>query len=487
MDLAELSAGDLIPLIETREISCREVMESVLCKIESCESVVQAYILVRPRKVLIAEAEAVDKRRKKGDPIGPLAGLPIAIKDNICTKGIKTTCASRILEKFVPPYNATVVDRILDADGIIIGKTNLDEFAMGSSTENSAFRITRNPHNPDRVPGGTSGGSAAAIGAHETILAVGSDTGGSIRQPASFCGVVGVKPTYGRVSRYGLIAYGSSLDQIGALTKNVHDAALLLGVLAGRDAQDSTCLSEPVPDFLEAEKSIRRMRVGVPQEYFAEGLDPGVRACVENAIDVFRQGGHQIVPVSLPHTEYAVPAYYICACAEASSNLARYDGMKYGLRIGGKDLAETYIKTRAEGFGPEVKRRIILGTYALSAGYYDAYYLKAMKTRALIAGDFEAAFDKCEVLVHPVAPSPAFKVGEKIDDPLAMYLGDIYSVIANLVGFPAISVPCGKTSDGLPVGLQIGAKPMDELTMFHAAFWLEAALANNGSGGATRS
>lgn len=484
MELAELTANRLLPLLNLGEISCRDVMESILRQIQigECELKICSYITIRAEKELLAEAEDFDKRRKRGEPLGPLAGLPIAIKDNICTEGIRTTCASKILDEFIPPYNATAVEKLLGAGGIIVGKTNLDEFAMGSSTENSYYKKTRNPHDLSRVPGGTSGGSAAALAANETVLAIGSDTGGSIRQPASFCGVVGVKPTYGRVSRYGLIAYASSFDQIGPMARNVHDAALLLTVLAGHDPRDSTSLKQPVPNLLNAAQADGVMRIGVPQEYFGDGLDSSVRASVDNAIGLFREGGHEIVSVSLPHTAYAVPAYYVCASAEASSNLARYDGMKYGYRAPAKDLAETYMTSRSQGFGAEVKRRILLGTYVLSAGYYDAYYLKAMRVRTLIARDFENAFAKCDVLVHPVAPTPAFKIGEKTDDPLAMYLGDVYSVVANLVGFPAISIPCGKSNEGLPIGIQIAAKCLDEMSMFRAAFWLEGRLAETQSG-----
>ncbi|HUU90079.1 MAG TPA: Asp-tRNA(Asn)/Glu-tRNA(Gln) amidotransferase subunit GatA [Phycisphaerae bacterium] len=477
MDLSKSTAHQLKSLIAGGETTCREVMLSVLEEIERRESDVQAFITVRDRGELLAEADEVDRRRSRGDAIGALAGLPIAVKDNICTQGMATTCASRMLADWVPPYDATVVQRIQAADGIILGKTNLDEFAMGSSTENSAMKTTRNPHNHDYVPGGTSGGSAAAVASNECILAIGSDTGGSIRQPASFCGVVGMKPTYGRVSRYGLIAYASSLDQIGPIAKDVRDAALLLEVIAGHDPMDSTSLAAGVPGYVAGLGSQRGFRFGVPDEYFGPGVDRQVRRAVEGAIDALKEDGQEVVQISLPHTEYSVAAYYIAACSEASSNLARYDGCQYGFRAEGiGDMIGMVSETRAEGFGPEVKRRIMLGTYALSAGYYDAYYLKAARVRRLIAQDFESAFKTCDVILHPVAPTAAFRIGEKIDDPLAMYLGDIFSVTANLAGLPATSVPCGRTSEGLPVGIQLTGKALDEGTLLAAAYHLECLL-----------
>ena len=474
MELAAKTAWQLKKLLSTGETSCVEIMRAVLEQIRKRESSVQAFITLREESDLILEADQVDQRRKRGEKVGALAGLPVAVKDNICTKGLRTTCASKMLSSFVPPYDATVIRRVREADGIIIGKTNMDEFAMGSSTENSAMQITHNPHDLERVPGGTSGGSAAAVAANETILAIGSDTGGSVRQPASFCGVVGFKPTYGRVSRYGLVAYGSSLDQIGPVTKDVADAALLFSVIAGHDPLDSTSLTDVVPDFA-ARSSIGKFRIGIPQEYFGPGLDPEVRACVEGALRLLEEQGHSIVPVSLPHTEYAVPAYYIIACAEASANLARYDGVRYGFRAQPcDDVLDMYSRTRAQGFGSEVKRRIILGTYVLSSGYYDAYYLRAQKVRTLIRNDFKAAFEKCDVIAHPVAPTPAFKIGEKTEDPLAMYLGDIYSVTANLAGLPAISIPCGKNSGGLPVGVQLTAATLNEESLLLTSQMIEA-------------
>jgi aspartyl-tRNA(Asn)/glutamyl-tRNA(Gln) amidotransferase subunit A len=476
-----MTAGRLKQLLANGETSCREIMESVLDQIDRVEADVQAYLHVRDRGELLGEAEAMDQRRLRREPLGLLNGLPVAIKDCLCTKDMKTTCASRILENFQPPYDATAVRKVREADGILIGKTNMDEFAMGSSTENSAYKVTHNPHDLERVPGGTSGGSAAAVAAHECILALGTDTGGSVRQPAAFCGVVGLKPTYGRVSRYGLVAYGSSLDQVGVLTKDMDDAVLLLSVIAGHDPLDSTSINAEVPDYRKAVEEPRKWRIGVPHEYFAEGLDGEVRAGVENAIDLLRRDGHAIVPITLPHTEYAVPCYYIIACAEASANLARFDGVRYGFRApGAVDVRDMYEKSRTRGFGAEVRRRIILGTYVLSSGYYDAYYLKAQKVRTLIRRDFQAAFETCDILIHPEAPTPAFKIGEHTDNPLEMYLGDIYSVIANLVGIPAVSIPCGWTKTRLPIGVQLAAQPLAEPALLAAAHRLELLLTKPG-------
>lgn len=476
MKLAEMAATQLKVLLDQGQTSCVEIMRSVLEEIRRREPSVQAFITLRNESDLILDAGRVDQCRQRGEKIGPLAGLPVAVKDNICTQNLRTTCASKILAEFVPPYDATVIRRVREADGIVLGKTNLDEFAMGSSTENSAFKVTRNPHDLERVPGGTSGGSAAAVAAHETIFALGSDTGGSVRQPASFCGVVGFKPTYGRVSRYGLVAYGSSLDQIGPVAKNVADAALLYSVIGGHDPLDSTSLPDSAGDSNPSSTS-EQLRIGIPQEYFGPGLDPEVRACVENALKLLENDGHAIVSVSLPHTEFAVATYYIVATAEASANLARYDGVRYGLRAQScEDVLDMYARTRAQGFGSEVKRRIILGTYVLSSGYYDAYYLRAQKVRTLIRNDFKAAFEKCDVIAHPVAPTPAFKIGEKTDDPLAMYLGDIYSVTANLAGLPAISVPCGKSANGLPIGIQFAAGACGEGVLLKTAAVAEAAV-----------
>lgn len=424
----------------------------------------------------LRKAEEVDARVARGEEVGVLAGVPVAVKDNICIKGMRTTCASKILENFVSPYDATVVEKLKAADAVFLGKTNLDEFAMGSSTENSYFGPTRNPHDPERVPGGSSGGSAAALAAGEAVLALGSDTGGSIRQPASFCGVVGLKPTYGRVSRYGLVAFASSLDQIGPMAKNVKDTALLLNVISGYDPKDSTSAPVEVPDFTKAlDEGIEGIRIGLPREYFAEGLEDEVREKVLEAVDILEGEGAEVVEVSLPHTKYAIATYYIVAPAEASSNLARYDGVKYGFRADGRDLYEMYCNTRSQGFGEEVKRRIMLGTYTLSAGYYEAYYLKALKVRTLIKQDFEEVFETCDLLATPTSPTVAFRLGEKVADPLTMYLSDVYTVSVNLAGLPGISVPCG-SSDGLPVGLQLIGRPFDEETLLRVAYVVERSL-----------
>jgi len=436
---------------------------------------VHAYISLDEEGAL-RKAEEVDARVARGEEVGVLAGVPVAVKDNICIKGMRTTCASKILENFVSPYDATVVEKLKAADAVFLGKTNLDEFAMGSSTENSYFGPTRNPHDPERVPGGSSGGSAAALAAGEAVLALGSDTGGSIRQPASFCGVVGLKPTYGRVSRYGLVAFASSLDQIGPMAKNVKDTALLLNVISGYDPRDSTSAPVEVPDFTKAlDEGIEGIRIGLPREYFAEGLEDEVREKVLEAVDILKGEGAEVVEVSLPHTKYAIATYYIVAPAEASSNLARYDGVKYGFRAEGRDLYEMYCNTRSQGFGEEVKRRIMLGTYTLSAGYYEAYYLKALKVRTLIKQDFEEAFETCDLLATPTSPTVAFRLGEKVADPLTMYLSDVYTVSVNLAGLPGISVPCG-SSDGLPVGLQLIGRPFDEETLLRVAHVVERSL-----------
>jgi aspartyl-tRNA(Asn)/glutamyl-tRNA(Gln) amidotransferase subunit A len=424
-----------------------------------------------------AQAARIDEMAAAGEPLPPLAGVPVAIKDVMVTRGVRTTAASKILENFIPPYDCTAVARLEAAGAVMLGKLNCDEFAMGSSTENSAYRPVRNPRDKTRVPGGSSGGSAAAVAAGMAVATLGSDTGGSIRQPASFCGVVGLKPTYGRVSRYGLIAFASSLDHIGPFANSVKDAALVLRTIAGHDPMDSTSADVPVPDYVaEMEKPVRGLRVGVAQEYFGSGLDSDVKAAVAAAIQKLASLGCEIVPVSLPHTEYAIPAYYVVATAEASANLARYDGVRYGFRArGARTLGEMYRATRDGGFGMEVKRRIMLGTYALSAGYYDAYYLKAQKVRTLLTRDFDEAFTKVDVIAAPTAPTPAFKLGEKVDDPLAMYLADIYTVTANLAGIPGISVPCGESREGLPIGLQILGKHFDEATVLRVAAAYEIA------------
>ena len=419
----------------------------------------------------IDRAGALTRAGGVGDATGPLRGIPIAIKDNICVRGMQTSCGSRILGPYKPPYNATAIDRLLDAGAVIIGKTNCDEFAMGSSNENSAFGPVKNPWDTSRVPGGSSGGSAAAVAAGIVPVALGSDTGGSVRQPASLCGVIGVKPTYGRVSRYGLVAFGSSLDQIGVFSQSASDAAAVLQVIAGRDPHDATTADVPVPDYIgETEKNVAGLRLGVSRTLLGEGLDSEVRAAIEHAIDAYRALGAEIVDIDLPHAKYAIAVYYIIATAEASSNLARYDGVRYGFRAEeAPTLREMYRKTRDEGFGPEVKRRIMLGTYVLSAGYYDAYYLKAQKVRMLIRNDFAAAFAKCDAVLTPTAPSPAFRFGEKVDDPLAMYLNDIYTVTANLAGIPGISIPCGLSAGGLPIGMQLLGPYWSESLLFRLA------------------
>jgi aspartyl-tRNA(Asn)/glutamyl-tRNA(Gln) amidotransferase subunit A len=424
-----------------------------------------------------AQAERIDKMAAEGSPLPPLAGVPIAIKDVMVTRDVRTTAGSKILENFIPPYDCTAVARLEAAGAVVLGKLNCDEFAMGSSTENSAYHEVHNPCDKSRVPGGSSGGSAAAVAAEMAVATLGSDTGGSIRQPASFCGVVGLKPTYGRVSRYGLIAFASSLDHIGPFAKTVKEVALVLRTIAGRDPMDSTSAELPVPDYVaELEKPVKGLRIGVAKEYFGEGLDPEVRAAVEAAIQKLAELGCAVVPVSLPHTEYAIPAYYIVATAEASSNLARYDGVRYGFRAPrARTLSDMYRLSRDGGFGMEVKRRIMLGTYALSAGYYDAYYLKAQKVRTLLTRDFDEAFKKVDVIAAPTAPTPAFKLGEKVNDPLAMYLADIYTVTANLAGIPGISVPCGENHEKLPIGLQLFARHFDEATLLRVAHAYERA------------
>ena len=455
MKLYEMTAHRLHDLLARKEITSRELTESVLKRVEEVEARIHAYITLTPEMAL-EQAAAADLRIQKGEA-GPLTGIPLAVKDVICTQGVRTTCGSRILENFIAPYDATVTEKLKAAGAVFIGKTNMDEFAMGSSTENSFYGPTRNPWDLDRIPGGSSGGSAAAVAADECIVSLGSDTGGSIRQPAACCGVVGMKPTYGRVSRYGLVAFASSLDQIGPFSKDVRDTALLLNAISGHEPRDSTSVDLPVPDYTRAlGDDVRGMVLGVPQETLGKGIDPEVAGSVREAIDVLRRLGAKTVDVSLPHSDYALAVYYIIAPCEASSNLARYDGVKYGFRAGGtEDLLDMYQETRWQGFGAEVKRRIMLGTYALSAGYYEAYYLKASRVRTLIRKDFEEAFQRCDVLILPTAPTPAFRLGEKVDDPLQMYLSDIFTIPCNLAGLPGLSLPCGFTGEGLPIGLQI--------------------------------
>lgn len=459
------------------ELSPVDLTRTILARIEKLDPELHCYLTVDAAGAL-AQAEAAAARLARGEGT-LLTGIPLAIKDIIVTRGLRTTCASRILENFLPPYDATVMTRLRDAGAVILGKVNLDEFAMGSSTENSAFGPTRNPWQPEYIPGGSSGGSAAAVAADLCVASLGSDTGGSIRQPAAHCGVVGLKPTYGRVSRYGLVAYASSLDQIGPITKRVVDAAILLQAIAGPDPRDATAAPLPVPDYLAAlDQAPGRWRLGIPREYFGPGVDPEVEAAVKKALEVFAGHGAELVDVSLPHTEYAVAAYYLIATAEASSNLARYDGVKYGFReAGAKELLDMYYQTRVQGFGPEVRRRIMLGTYALSAGYYEAYYKKASQVRTLIREDFLQVFQTCDLIATPVAPTPAFRIGEKIDDPLKMYLSDIFTISANLAGIPALSVPCGLSSRGLPIGLQLLAGPFQEALLLQAAHLVETALA----------
>jgi aspartyl-tRNA(Asn)/glutamyl-tRNA(Gln) amidotransferase subunit A len=440
-----------------------------LDNIEARDGQIHAFLSKATDRAM-TRARQLDKARASGEMLGPLGGVPIAVKDNMCATFGTTTCGSRILGSFHSTYNAHVIDRLEEAGAVIVGKTNLDEFAMGSSTEHSAFGVTRNPWNTAHVAGGSSGGSAAAVAARLAPAALGSDTGGSIRQPASFCGVVGLKPTYGRVSRYGLVAFGSSLDQIGPIATDVRDAALLLGVIAGHDERDSTSVETPVPDYLAAlDRPLRGLKIGVSDEYFGEGLDHDVRTAVQGAIETMREAGAEIVDIHLPHMKYAIACYYIIAPAEASSNLARYDGVHYGYRTDRpRDIFDLYSASRGEGFGPEVKRRIMLGTYTLSSGYYDAYYLKALKVRTLIKRDFERAFEQVNVIASPVAPSTAFPVGEKSDDPLAMYLTDIYTISANLAGICAASAPCGFDGRGLPIGLQLMGPAFGEETVLAA-------------------
>ncbi|WP_455371467.1 Asp-tRNA(Asn)/Glu-tRNA(Gln) amidotransferase subunit GatA [Petrachloros mirabilis] len=471
MSLHKLSLVELQKKFTAGEVTATEIVRAYSLRIGQVEGKVKAYLTLT-KDAAIAQAAALDQKLKGWRKTKPMTGMPLAIKDNLCTEGVPTTCSSRMLQHFVPPYDATAIAKLREQEYILLGKTNLDEFAMGSSTENSAFGPSRNPWNLHCVPGGSSGGAAAAVAADECVAALGSDTGGSIRQPASFCGVVGLKPTYGRVSRYGLVAFASSLDQIGPITKTVPDAAFLLGAIAGHDPMDSTSADLPVPDYMKAlkKKDMKKLKVGVPVEFFAEGLDSEVEAGVLAAIEELKSLGGEIKEIQLPRTDAAVAVYYVIATAEASSNLARYDGVKFGLRAKEtKDLLDLYMKTRQEGFGPEVKRRIMLGTYALSSGYYDAYYGKAQAVRTLICQDFTEAFKEVDLIVTPVTPTPAFKLGEKSEDPLQMYLSDIYTISVNLAGLPAISLPCGFSKSGLPIGLQLIGRAFEEETILRAA------------------
>lgn len=474
MKLYEQPAHVLHDMLVNKEITALQLTEAVLARIDEVEGDVKAYLTIT-RDEAIAQAKAVDEKIAKGEDISFLEGIPGAIKDNICTKGVKTTCASQILKNFVPPYNATVMEKLNAENPVILGKVNLDEFAMGGSTENSSFGVTHNPWNLDCVPGGSSGGSAAAVAAGTAIWALGSDTGGSIRQPASFCGVVGMKPTYGRVSRYGLVAYASSLDQIGPLTKDVTDCAHILNIIAGRDEMDSTSVDAAVPDYTKAlVKDVKGLRIGLPKEYFVKGMDPEVEGAVKAAVKELEAQGAEVVEISLPHTDYAISTYYLIAPAEAATNLARYDGVSYGERAeDAVDLVDMMTKTRSQYFGEEVKRRIMIGNYALSAGYYDAYYLKALKVRRLVKEDYDKAFEKVDVIICPTAPSVAYKIGEHISNPLEMYLQDACTVPLNLAGLPGISLPCGYSSSKMPIGMQIIGKALDEETLLRVAYTYE--------------
>ncbi len=476
MNLKNITAEKLVALYRNRDLTAVEVVTNALQTIEEMDKDVRAFITVCHERAL-EDARRIDARIAAGEPLERLAGVPVAIKDNITIRDLPTTCASKILENYIPPYTATAVERLRQAGAIVLGKTNLDEFAMGSSTENSGFFVTRNPHDLTRVPGGSSGGSAASVASGMALIALGSDTGGSIRQPASFCGVVGLKPTYGRVSRYGLVAFASSLDQIGCFSKTVRETAQVLETISGFDHYDSTSADAAVDEYTKGlDQTIKQTRIGVPAEYFVPGMDPEVKTKIEASIKMFEGLGCEIEQITLPHTEYAIATYYLIATAEASSNLARYDGVRYGFReAGASSLQEMYRRTRMEGFGKEIKRRILLGTYALSAGYYDAYYLKALKARTLILQDFQKAFERVDVVLTPTAPSVAFKIGEKVADPLSMYLSDIFTITCNLSGLPGISIPCGKNSDGLPIGLQLMANHFQEALLLRVAHHFEKA------------
>jgi aspartyl-tRNA(Asn)/glutamyl-tRNA(Gln) amidotransferase subunit A len=474
MDLHSMTIHELHALLVKKEMTSKNLTEALYRRIGKADPKIGAYLLLTEEKAF-RTAQQVDRKISRGEKIGDLSGIPLGLKDILCTKGIRTTCGSRILENYIPFYDGTVVRKLKEYEAVILGKLNMDEFAMGSSTENSGYQITRNPWDLDRIPGGSSGGSAAAVAAGECIAALGTDTGGSIRQPASCCGIVGLKPTYGRVSRYGLVAFASSLDQIGPLTKDVEDCAILLNAISGHDPNDSTSVNVEVPDYKQfLGKGIKGVRIGIPKEYFIEGMDPDVERSIHEAIDQYRKLGAEIRDISLPHTEYAVAVYYVICTAEASSNLARYDGVKYGLRSKEyRDLMDMYTQTRAKGFGKEVKRRIILGTYVLSAGYYDAYYRKASQVRTLMRMDFEEAFRQVDVIVVPTAPTPAFRIGEKAGNPLQMYLSDIFTIPVNLAGSPGMSIPCGFSRENLPIGLQIIGKAFDEGMLLRVAHAFE--------------
>jgi len=479
-EITELTVYELSEKLKAKEVSCKEVTEAYLEQIERIDPLVKSYLTVT-KDIAIEQAQ---KAQEKIDSNNwqPFTGVPLGIKDVLCTKGVRTTCASKMLENFVPPYDATVIERLKEQGAVFLGKLNMDEFAMGSSTENSAFFPTHNPWDLDRVPGGSSGGSAAAVSARLCAASLGSDTGGSIRQPASHCGVVGMKPTYGRVSRFGLVAFASSLDQVGPICRDIKDCAMLMNVISGHDPKDSTSVDFPVPDYLdslkEAESFIKGLKIGLPKEYFVSGLDKEVEGSVRASIDKLSSLGAEIIEISLPHTEYAIATYYLIAPAEACSNLSRYDGVKYGFRAKEyQNLSDMYKKTRAQGFGPEVKRRIMIGTYALSAGYYDAYYKKASQVRTLIIKDFKDAFSKCDVIATPVTPTPAFKLGEKLDDPLQMYLSDIFTISVNLAGIPGLSMPCAISEKGLPIGIQFMSDYFKEDVLLKVGYMLEQNLA----------
>jgi aspartyl-tRNA(Asn)/glutamyl-tRNA(Gln) amidotransferase subunit A len=473
-ELLKKTGHQLRALLDSKEVSSEELTRQYLKRIEAVDARLNCYLNVTSEAAL-SMAKAADKRIADGN-VGPLTGIPIALKDLMVTEGVRTTCGSKILENFIPPYDGAVSAKLKEAGAVLLGKLNMDEFAMGSSNETSAFGVVKNPWDTERVPGGSSGGSAASVVALEAVMTLGSDTGGSIRQPASFCGVVGMKPTYGRVSRYGLIAFASSLDQIGPFARDVTDAAMLLGAISGHDPRDSTSIDRPVEDYVGAlSGDVKGLRIGVPKEYFIDGMDPEVEKAVQDALAVYESMGAEVIEVSLPHTDYAVGVYYLLATAEASSNLARFDGVRYGLReeVGG--LNDNYCASRAAGFGAEVKRRIMLGTYALSAGYYDAYYRKAQRVRTLIIKDFAEAFKKVDVICTPTTPTAAFKIGEKTSDPLQMYLSDILTIPLNLAGLPGLSMPCGFTGAGLPIGLQLMTGPFEEATLLRAAHAYEQA------------
>lgn len=473
MKLYNKTAHELHQMLLKKEVSAVEITKSVLGRMKETEDKVKAYISTFKEKALM-QAENVDKDIYGGGNIMPLSGIPCGIKDNICTIGEKTTCASKMLENYKPPYNATVMDKLLKEKPIILGKLNMDEFAMGGSTENSAYHLTYNPWNTKCVPGGSSGGSAASVSAGSSIFTLGSDTGGSIRQPAAFCGVVGLKPTYGRVSRYGLVAFASSLDQIGPITRDVEDCALVLNAISGHDNMDSTSINKDVPDFTKSlVNDIKGLKIGLPKEYFIDGLDENVKKAMEEAISNLKKLGAEIVEISLPHTDYAISTYYLIAAAEASTNLSRYDGVSFGERVDGSDIVEMMKNTRTYKFGEEVKRRIMIGNYALSAGYYDAYYLKALKARTLVKEDFDNAFKKVDVILAPVSPTPSYEIGSLHNDPLKMYLMDVFTVTINLAGLPAISIPCGKSQNNLPIGMQFIGRPLDEETIIRVSYTYE--------------